>query len=114
MNLPELTALSGTSMTVAPYVMLYLIPAVIAAELALYGWHWRHIHAAIPFCLLMIAVAYWSICHTLSVASSTLDGVLFWAQIQYGGIVLIAPIWLLFALSYRGTSSQIMTIYRSW
>src|SRR5216110_2966646 len=110
MILPGLISPSGTSLTVAPYVILYLIPAVIAAELALYGWHWRHLPAAIPFSLLMVAVVFWSACHAASVASSTLAATRFWAQIQYGGIVLIGPSWLLFALAYRGTASQVMTI----
>src|SRR5206468_1800101 len=86
----------------------------IAAELALYGWHWRHLPAAIPFSLLMVAVVFWSACHAASVASSTLAATRFWAQIQYGGIVLIGPSWLLFALAYRGTASQVMTIDRGW
>src|SRR5437867_3875797 len=114
MNLPVLTAPSGTALAAAPYVILYLIPAVIAAELALYGWHWRHINAAVPFSLLMTAVVFWSVCHAVSIASSTLATTLFWAQLQYGGIVLIAPIWLLFALAYHGPSSQVLTTHRGW
>jgi signal transduction histidine kinase len=114
MNLPWLTAQSGASLAVAPYVVLYLIPAVIAAELALYGWHWRHINAAIPFSLLMMAVVFWSACHAVSVASSTLAVILFWAQIQYAGIVLIAPVWLWFAFTYSGISSQVTTVFRRW
>ena len=113
MNLPELTAPPGI-LAVAPYVILYLIPAVITAELALYGWHWRHIDAAVPFCLLMIAVVLWSVCHALSVASSSLPTTLFWAQIQYAGIVLIGPIWLLFALAYRGGPSQVLPKLGGW
>jgi signal transduction histidine kinase len=87
-------------MNVAPYVILYLIPAAISAGLAMYGWQRRHVRAAVPFCLLMAAVVFWSLCHALSAASSTLDDVLFWAQLQYGGIVLVGPFWLLFALAY--------------
>src|SRR6476619_7507420 len=87
-------------MGVLPYVMLYLIPAVIGALLAAYGWRRRGAEGAGPFSLLMLAVAFWSICHTFSVASTTLDSTLFWAQLQYGGIVLVSPLWLLFALAY--------------
>src|SRR6266516_5120568 len=114
MILPGLISPSGTPMTVAPYVILYLIPAVIAAELALYGWHWRHIQAALPFSLLMIAIVFWSVCHALSIASSTLAATLFWAQIQYGGIVLIAPIWLVFALAYHEHEPQGVSIDPGW
>jgi signal transduction histidine kinase len=114
MNLLGLTAASGTALTVTLYVILYLIPAVIAAELAVCTWQWRHMPAATPFRLLMTAVVFWSVCHAVSVASSTLAATLFWAQLQYGGIVLIAPLWLLFALAYRGTPSQVLASYHGW
>jgi signal transduction histidine kinase/PAS domain-containing protein len=85
-----------------PYVLLYLFPAALAAELALFGWQQRPARAAAPFSLLMAAVVFWSACHALSAASSTLPATLFWAQLQYGGIVLVGPIWLLFSLAYSG------------
>jgi signal transduction histidine kinase len=88
-------------MNVAPYVILYLVPAAISAVLAVYGWQRRRTLAtAMPFSLLMTAIVFWSICHALSAASTTLPQVLFWAQLQYGGIVWVAPLWLLFALAY--------------
>ena len=60
-------------MSVAPYVVLYLIPAAVSAALALYSWQRRQAQAAMPFSLLMAAVVFWSSCHALSAASSTLD-----------------------------------------
>ncbi|MFL5805962.1 MAG: histidine kinase N-terminal 7TM domain-containing protein, partial [Roseiflexaceae bacterium] len=98
-------------MNVAPYVILYLIPAAISAGLAMYGWQRRHVRAATSFSLLMAAVVFWSVCHALSAASSTLEDILLWAQLQYGGIVLVGPLWLLFALAYadgwaRSTPAQ--------
>src|SRR5262245_14908189 len=87
-------------MSAMPYVMLYLIPAVSSVTLAVYGWQRRGRDGAIPLCVLMIAVAFWSVCHALSVASTTLESTLFWAQLQYVGIVLVSPFWLLFALAY--------------
>jgi signal transduction histidine kinase/PAS domain-containing protein len=87
-------------MNVAPYVILNLMPAAISAGLAIYAGQRRQVRAAAPFSLLMTAVVFWSVCHALSAASSTLEDVLFWAQVQYGGIVLVGPLWLLFALAY--------------
>jgi signal transduction histidine kinase/PAS domain-containing protein len=112
MNLPVVTSASGTTLTVAPSVILYVLPALIAAELALYSWQWRHSSVALPFSLLMAAVVFWSVCHAVSVASSTLPATLFWAQVQYGGIVMVAPAWLLFALAYRGKWSQVSWVLR--
>jgi len=92
-------------MQALPYVVLYLIPAGISAVLAVYGWRHRSDEAR-PFSLLMAAVAFWSACHALSVASSTFEGTLFWSQIQYGGIVLVGPLWLLFAMAYTNRWRQ--------
>src|SRR5689334_13155571 len=103
MNLSGAIAAPSAPLMVTPYVVLYLVPAVISAELALYGWYWRRNDAATPFILLMTAVVFWSTCHALSVASSTLTATLLWAQVQYGGIMLIGPIWLMFALAYCGS-----------
>lgn len=87
-------------MGVAPYVLLYLVSAATSLALAFYGWkRWQYVEVK-PFVVLMAAIAFWSFCHALSVGSSTLAGTLFWAQIQYAGIVLIGPLWLLYALAY--------------
>jgi signal transduction histidine kinase/PAS domain-containing protein len=100
-------------MNAAPYVILYLVPAAISAGLALYGWRRRHARAAMLFSLLMAAVVFWSVCHALSAASTTLPAVLLWAQIQYGGIALVAPLWLLFALAYSDSWPQITPAQRA-
>jgi signal transduction histidine kinase len=112
MELSMVTSAAGTTSTLNPYVLLSFLPSIIAAELALYGWHRRQMTAAIPFTLLMSAVCFWSACHALSVASTTLAPTLFWAQLQYGGIVLVAPLWLLFALAYHGTKMAIKPAQR--
>jgi signal transduction histidine kinase len=112
MELPILSSAAGTTSTLTPYILLSLLPSIIAAELALYGWQRRQLTAAMPFILLMAAVCFWSVCHTLSVASATLAPTLFWAQLQYGGIVLVAPLWLLFALDYHGAATPIQPAQR--
>ena len=107
MKLPILPPQSGAPPEAAPYVLLYMIAAAIAGELALYSWQRRQLRAAGSFSLLMAAAAFWSTCHAVSVASSTLPAMLFWAQLQYGGIVLLGPIWLLCVLAYSGTSVRV-------
>jgi signal transduction histidine kinase len=112
MALPMITSAAGTTSTLSPSILLSLLPSIIAAELALYSWHRRQLNAALPFMLLMMAVCFWSICHTLSMASATFAPTLFWAQLQYGGIVLVAPLWLLFALTYHRTETPIGPVQR--
>src|SRR5689334_21120994 len=105
MHLSMAISAAGTTLILSPYVLLSLLPALIAAELALYGWYRRRMPVAMPFIVLMSAVCFWSACHSLSVASETLTTTLFWSQLQYGGIVLVPPLWLLFALAYHGTEA---------
>jgi signal transduction histidine kinase len=113
MELPMITSAAVPTSPLTPYILLSLLPSIIAAELALYGWHRRQHSAALPFILLMSAVCFWSICHTLSMASATLAPTLLWAQLQYGGIVLVAPVWLLFALAYHhGAETPIKPLQR--
>jgi signal transduction histidine kinase len=112
MYLPMVSSAAGATSTLPPYILLSLLPSILAAELALYSWHRRQMAAAIPFIVLMIAVCFWSACHTLSVASTTLAPTLFWAQLQYGGIVLVGPLWLLFALTYHGPATPISPAQR--
>jgi signal transduction histidine kinase/PAS domain-containing protein/uncharacterized membrane protein len=107
MNLPVLPTQSTATLAAAPYLLRYLIPAAMAAELARYSGQWRQLRVAGPFSLLMAAVALSSISQAMSVAGSTLPAALFWAKIQYGGIVLIGPIFLLFVLAYDDTSVQV-------
>jgi signal transduction histidine kinase len=107
MYVPMVSSAAGATSTLSTYILVSLLPSILAAELALYTWHRRQMAAAIPFILLMSAVCFWAACHTLSVAHTTLAPTLFWAQLQYGGIVLVAPLWLLFALSYHGPAMSL-------
>lgn len=89
-------------MAVIPFVMIYLIPAVISAGLAITMWQNRYYRGGRPFTLLLAAIAWWNACHALSIADTTFEGTLFWSLLQNVGIVMIGPCWLLIALAYSG------------
>jgi len=97
--LPQMYSKQATDMSVLPSIVLYLIPTIVSAALAINGWR-RQTPEARPFSYLMAAIAIWSLLHTLSVANPTLEGTLFWAQVQYVGIVAVGPCWLWFAATY--------------
>ena len=94
-----LVSVRDSRMSALPSIFLYAIATLSSLALAAYGWQRRTFEAR-PFSWLMLAVAFWSLCHTLSVASATQEQALLWAQIQYAGIVAVGPCWLLFALAY--------------
>ncbi len=82
------------------YALLYLAVSLGAVSLMAYGWKRRYFRAGMPFFLVMAALAFWSFSHALAIADPTRNGTLIWMQLQYLGIILIGPFWLMFALAY--------------
>ena len=82
------------------FVFLLLTTAAISAGLALYSWRHRRAVGAMPFALLMLAVAEWTLGDALRLGSMDLATKLFWARMRYLGIVVVPAAWLVFALQY--------------
>jgi PAS domain S-box-containing protein len=83
-----------------PYTLPLLIAATVTASLAAYAWRRRSAPGAMPFSLLMVAVTIWSLGYTLELAGAELPVKVFWAKVQYVGIVSVPTAWLAFALQY--------------
>lgn len=84
------------------YVLPVLASALISAALAFAAWQRRSAPGAIPFCLLMLAVAEWSLGYALELASSGLPATLFWDNIAWLGSVSAPALWLAFTCQYTG------------
>lgn len=86
------------------HFILYVLPvvasAVVSAVLAFVAWHRRPSTGAMPFCLLMLAVAEWSLGYTMELASPDLPTALFWDNITWLGAVSAPALWLIFAIQY--------------
>lgn len=87
-------------MSVTLQLLLYLAPAIITVPLAIHCWQNRQYHGTYPFCGLLIVLAYWSVCCTMTAVAITLSENILWASLQYSGTVLVGPLWLLFAMAY--------------
>ena len=85
-----------------PFVALYLLLAASAGVLAVYAWSMRYYRSGRPLALVMGAIAFWCGCRAMAAAAPSFEGTLFWSLLQFGGITLIMPAWLLLALSYAG------------
>jgi diguanylate cyclase (GGDEF)-like protein/PAS domain S-box-containing protein len=79
-----------------------ILTAAVAAGLAVFAWHRRTISGAVPFLLLMLAVAAWSLGYAAELVAGGLEAKLFWAKVQYPAIVSVPYVWLIFALQYTG------------
>src|SRR5438034_6325539 len=91
-----------------PYVLPVIISAVVSAALACSSWRRRTAPGAISFCLLMLAVAEWSLAYALELASPDLPTTLFWDNIEWLGAVSAPSLWLAFALQYTGRAGWLM------
>ena len=50
--------------------------------------------------MLMTAIAFWTLAYTFEVAAGSYETKLFWARLQYLGILAVPPMWLVFSLAY--------------
>ncbi|HEU5100042.1 MAG TPA: histidine kinase N-terminal 7TM domain-containing protein [Roseiflexaceae bacterium] len=85
-----------------PYVLPLLATALIAASLAIYSWHKRPAPGATPFFVMMLAVAEWTCGYALELSSAELDWIVWWAKVEYLGIVTGPVAALVLALEYTG------------
>ena len=57
------------------------------------------------FSLLMLGITIWCIAYAFELASSSLDQMLFWLNIEYIGIALMPGFWLLFCIQFSSYES---------
>ncbi len=82
------------------YVILRGISAVLA--LVVFGIALRHreLVGARSLALLMLGAAWWSLGTMFEYASVTIDAKIFWAKVEYLGVVTVPVFFLFFALEY--------------
>ncbi|QEM68999.1 PAS domain S-box protein [Geobacter sp. FeAm09] len=79
-----------------------LLSAIGDVFLACFAWRRNHLPGAPAFAALMAAVGCYSFGYALELSSDTLEAMLAWSRVQYLGIVLIAPLWIIATLHYSG------------
>ncbi len=88
-----------------PYAILPALAALISAGLAIYIWDRRDVPGAKYAVVLMVAVFVWTMGFMLELMGVELETKLFWAKIQYFGIVTLPVALFLFALDFSGQQS---------
>ena len=83
-----------------PYALPMIASAVVAAAIARSAWHRRPAPGATSFCLLMLAVAEWSLGYALELSSPDLPTTLFWDNVSWLGAASAPTLWFAFALQY--------------
>ena len=85
-----------------PYMIPLITTAGISVALALFAWRRRPAPGLMPFILLTLSVAEWSLGYALELGSVDLAIKVFWSQVKYLGVVTVPVSWLTFALQYTG------------
>lgn len=80
------------------YVVLLALAGSFSSAIGVFAWRRHTITGSKPLVLLAIAVAVWSFGYVLELVTNQFDTKLFWAKVQYFGIVTVALAWLGFAL----------------
>jgi diguanylate cyclase (GGDEF)-like protein/PAS domain S-box-containing protein len=86
----------------SPYSLSLLLTTLITVGFTIYTWRRRTIPGAFPFISLMLAVAELSLGYAFEYHAVFEETKLFWARVEYLGIVSVPVAWLLFALQYTG------------
>src|SRR5512139_1027888 len=91
-----------TNFQFSPLSLLPLFAGVVALIIAAYAWRLRPKRGATALTLLALATMMWALGYALEIAGTDLSTKLFWAKVQYIGIVTVPLCWLIFALEYAG------------
>lgn len=89
------------------YVLLIAASGGLSAALSVVALRNRDIAGALPLGALLLGVTVWAGGKVAELASPGLAASVFWANVQYLGIVVVIATWLLFALAYTGRAGWV-------
>jgi PAS domain S-box-containing protein len=91
-----------------------VVAALGMAYLAVFVWNRRHTQSGRPFAVCMAAVSWWAFASVVAYSSPTLEGKLLWTNLQFIGIAIVPPTWLLFALGRAGLGSRVTPLLKAF
>ena len=89
-------------MSYSPYVLPYLVSAVLLLAVVPSVWRRRETPGVPVFTLVMLASALWALGNAVEVAGTSLSTKLLAVDFEYVGIMALPVLWLIFALQYAG------------
>lgn len=90
--------------TITTLAAIYGITAFVFTLLFLYVWRRRDAPGGYYFCMIIIAAIVWSFCAMMEMALVDIQLKIIFSKLAYIGIVAIAPLWVLFNVSYAQRS----------
>ncbi len=87
-----------------PYAIPEAISAAILIWLVIVTWRRRSAPGALPFIVILLAAAIYSLSYMVELGSTDLSTAIFWNNVAWLGSVLLPAAWFAFALQYTGHS----------
>ena len=82
------------------YAIVFLLASGLAVGTAAIAWRRRASPGNTPFTFLMLAIAQWTFTRALEAAAVGIPSKVFWAKLEYLGIVSVPVLWAIFTLRY--------------
>lgn len=89
-----------------PYVLPLALNAILTFGLVVYLWRRRSTREAVPLTILLLGISFWSATYGLELLGTDIPTKLFWARVEYFGIVALPFAWLHFASRFRGSQKK--------
>jgi diguanylate cyclase (GGDEF)-like protein/PAS domain S-box-containing protein len=83
-----------------PYALILLASAAITLSIAPLVWHRKQVSGAKWFTMLLLSVGEWCLTYAIEILVISQASKMFWVKIEYLGIASLAPLWLMFSLTY--------------
>jgi PAS domain S-box-containing protein len=91
----------------SPPSLVLGLAALLSMVLVVVVWRRRPTPGATPFCWLLLAAAAWAAMAALEHAAIAPAAKVFWAKLEYPGIVSVSPLWLTFVLAYTEQTAHL-------
>jgi PAS domain S-box-containing protein len=89
-----------------PFLIPYLLSAVISFSVALFAWQRRRVAGALPFALVATSQAAWTMGYLFELNSEGLAAKIFWDDVQFVATLIWPVAFLAFTRQYTGRQFQ--------
>jgi len=101
-----------SNLLASPYLAALIVTAAVSFMLSLYCWGRRIDRTGAYFAILMLIVAVWAFTQAMERSIPDASVKILFSKLQYLAVVSVAPLWLLFALSYGKREGSMTLIQR--
>ncbi len=89
-----------------PHVLPLFFSATILGLVGAFAWRNRTKQSAFAFLVAILMLLVWTVGFALEIAGVSLADKIFWANVQFAGIALLPPAWLVMVIQYTGQARK--------